>query len=93
MEFGKNLGQHLRLDREGDADHFLRGCHLQIELGLYHFPEEMDIPVLHVAPVFSQVSDASVRAGHLHDPGCCDRIWIFHTPRLPERCNVIDIDT
>jgi hypothetical protein len=53
----------------------------------------MNIPILHVPSVFSQMSDDAIGACKLDDPGCGDRVRISNPSRLPEGGDMINIDS
>jgi len=76
----------------GDADHLGSARHFEIQYGGDAPRQSLDVVVLNVAPVLSEVSGDPIRAGLLAEQSCGDRIGLGGATRLPDRRHVIDID-
>ncbi len=52
-----------------------------------------EIVILYVPPIFSQMQRNAVSAGTLCQKGCFNGIRIIGAARLPQGCDMINIDT
>ena len=84
---------HLRSHDGGDADHFVRCRHFQIEFDLSEFAQACHICVLDVAPVLAQMDGNAVRPAQVSlDRSPCGIRLIGHAC-LTDGSHVVDIDT
>ena len=87
----RNEARRMRPRFDGDAQHFFRGGHFQIERFWDFGLEPRDIVVANVAAIFAQMRRDAI--GSSRDCGVrgSDRIGVAPAPRIPKRSHVIDI--
>ena len=86
-----NQGYHVGQNLARDACHFVRCRHFKIERAPHHLPQDADVPVLYVTPVFPQMDDDARCARHFRHTRRVYRVRVMDTPRLPQGRDVIDI--
>lgn len=94
-DFVATLGhqhRHLRLGTAGDADHFVGGRHLEVELDLGELGKAAHIVVVDVAPVLAQVDGDAVSATKMRFHRGPRRVRLPGATRLAQRGDVVDID-
>jgi hypothetical protein len=85
--------RHLRPQVAGDADHLVGRGHLQIELDVHQLAQATHVPILDVAPVLAQVDRDPVGSAQVRLDRRPHRVGLVRAPRLPQRGDVIDVDT
>ena len=77
---------------EGDSDHLVCCRHLDVQLGLYRFPQDFHVPMLNMPAVATQVHRNSVRTGHFADCSCSNGVRLVRAPGFTHCRDVIDVN-
>ena len=94
-ELGPTLGNQAtirRSDAGGDLTHFRGGRHLEVHAGGEDAAQELHVPRLDMAPVFSQMQGDEIRPRLLRDQGRLDGLGIAGPPGLADGGDVVDVD-
>ena len=84
--------RHFRLQAAGNADHFIGRGHFKVQLDLGQVTQAPDIGILDMATIFPQMNRNAVGATEMGLDGAPDGIRFVGNARLPQRCDVVDID-
>lgn len=97
--FGRQLGplfgddcRFVRLQGDGDADHFVARGHLEVQPGGDGRAEQRQVAVLDVPPVFAEVNGNAVRPAKGGKDRRGDGVRLATKAGLPQRGDVIDVD-
>ena len=71
----------------------LGGRHLQVELDVDELAQPPHVLVLDVAAILAQVDGDAVGSAQVRFDGRPDRVGLVGAPRLPQRRDVVDVDT
>ena len=82
----------MRLVLEGDAQHFLRRRHFQVQRHVERRHQHRDILVADMAAILAQMRGDAVGAGLHRQQRGLDRIGMFAAPRVADRRHMVDID-
>lgn len=82
----------------GDGEHFLGGCHFEIESDLDETTQEFGISVHDVTAVLAQVNGDAVRPTEFRFVGSPDRVGLAKVglsgiPGLSDRGDMVNVDT
>ena len=91
LPFLRYKRDHVGLHLERYLDHRLHRRHLEVEVARNRSPQQIEIPILDVATVFTQVADDPVGAAHVGQIRGLHRIGLICFPRLTHGCHMIDI--
>ena len=81
------IGSHL----DSDIDNFVGTGKLQVEFRADRFSQDMDIAILDVTAIFSQMNRNTVSTCELGQNGGRNRIWLLTTSRLTQGGHMINI--
>jgi len=84
---------HFRRERGGDAHHLVGGRHLQIELDMREFAKPPDIRILDMPAILAQMHGDAVGTAQMRFDCRPDGVRLIGAASLPNRGNVVDIDT
>ena len=87
----RNQRYLIRMDGYCDGDHLIGAGELQVEIGADRRPEDADVRILDVAPVFAQVRRNAVGARIFADESRLRGVWLVSASRLSQSGDVIDI--
>ena len=62
LPFFGDQGHHVGLDRERNRHHFARGGHLQIQPCAHGLAQQLNVAILNVTPVFTQMHRDAIGA-------------------------------
>lgn len=83
----------LRLYLGGNPDHLVRGRHLQVEFDLNKFLQSMNVGILYMTTIFSEMNGDPRSAAQMRLHGSPDRVRFPGRPGLPDGRDVVDVDT
>ena len=97
--FGRELLRTLRHQRDlvgthlqRDTSHLFGHPHLDVQLGADRLPKQLDITVLYVTAVRTQVHRDPLRSGPLGNERSRQRLGLARLPRFADGGDVIDVD-
>jgi hypothetical protein len=77
---------------KGDLKHFFRRCHFQVQISGDDLSKKLNILILDVTPIASQVHSDSVCSCLFADNRGSNDARLRRSPRLPHGTDVIDVD-
>gem|GEM_PF-78035 len=87
----RNEHRQLRLQADGDANHFVGCGHLEVQLRSHRRAQPRQVGILNVPTILAEVHRDAVGATRLRLERRLDRIGLVCPTRLPHRCNVVDV--
>jgi hypothetical protein len=87
----RNQGDLIRMDCDCDRDHLIGAGQLQIEVCAHTCTQRAHVVILDVPAVFPKMRGDAVRTDRFTHQCGLQRVWLIATPRLPQRCHVVDV--